>query len=68
MNPEYRIVASMVKEFDYPKGNDNVYTGYSGHGGVPLDTLWKRLLFAGTPGIPRLPADKIVTVPYGKPS
>jgi len=39
-----------VKEFDYPKGNDNVYTGYSGHGGVPLDTFWKRLLFAWTQG------------------
>jgi uncharacterized membrane protein (UPF0182 family) len=48
--PGYRIVASKVKEFDYPKGNDNVYTGYSGHGGVPLDTFWKRLLFAWTQG------------------
>jgi uncharacterized protein len=48
--PGYRIVASRVKEFDYPKGNENVYTGYNGQGGVPLDTFWKRLLFAWTQG------------------
>jgi uncharacterized membrane protein (UPF0182 family) len=46
----YRIVATSVKEFDYPKGNENVYTSYGGKGGVPLDTFWKRLLFAWTQG------------------
>jgi uncharacterized membrane protein (UPF0182 family) len=46
--PGYRIVATQVKEFDYPKGNDNVYTSYSGKGGIPLDTFWKKLLFAWT--------------------
>ena len=44
----YRIVATGVKEFDYPKGNQNVYTSYSGSGGIPLDSFWKRLLFAWT--------------------
>jgi uncharacterized membrane protein (UPF0182 family) len=44
----YRIVATRVKEFDYPKGNENVYTSYSGTGGVPLDSVWKRALFAWT--------------------
>jgi uncharacterized membrane protein (UPF0182 family) len=42
----YRIVATDIKEFDYPKGNDNVYTSYAGTGGIPLDSIWKRLLFA----------------------
>ena len=28
--PGYRIVATGTKEFDYPKGNDNVYTSYAG--------------------------------------
>jgi len=42
----YRIVATDIKEFDYPKGNDNVYTSYTGKGGIPLDSIWKRLLFA----------------------
>ena len=44
--PGYRIVATDVKEFDYPKGNDNVYTSYRGKGGIPLDNIWKRILFA----------------------
>jgi len=44
----YRIVATGVKEFDYPKGNQNVYTSYAGTGGIPLDSLWKRLLFTWT--------------------
>lgn len=46
----YRIVATHVKEFDYPKGNDNVYTSYAGTGGIPLDSFWKRMLFAWTQG------------------
>ena len=46
--PGYRIVATGAKEFDYPKGNQNVYTSYQGTGGIPLDSLWKRLLFAWT--------------------
>jgi uncharacterized membrane protein (UPF0182 family) len=45
-----RIVATGVKEFDYPKGNENVYTSYHGKGGIPLDSLGKRLLFAVTQG------------------
>ena len=48
--PGYRIVGTQVKEFDYPKGNENVYTSYSGQGGVPVDTFWRRLLFAWTQG------------------
>jgi uncharacterized membrane protein (UPF0182 family) len=46
--PGYRIVATKIKEFDYPKGNENVYTSYQGKGGIVLDGFWKRLLFAWT--------------------
>jgi uncharacterized membrane protein (UPF0182 family) len=46
--PGYRIVDTGIKEFDYPKGNDNVYTSYNGKGGIPLDSDWKKLLFAWT--------------------
>jgi uncharacterized protein len=46
--PGYRIVDTGIKEFDYPKGNDNVYTSYNGKGGIPLDSFWKRILFAWT--------------------
>jgi uncharacterized protein len=44
--PGYRIVATGNKEFDYPKGNDNVYTSYAGTGGIPVDSLLRRMLFA----------------------
>jgi uncharacterized membrane protein (UPF0182 family) len=47
-NPGYRIVATTIKELDYPKGNQNVYTSYQGKGGIPLDSFWKKALFAWT--------------------
>ncbi len=34
--PTYVLVPSAVQEFDYPKGEDNVKTSYSGTHGVPL--------------------------------
>lgn len=46
--PGSRIVATGTKEFDYPKGNDNVYTSYAGTGGIPLDSFWRRVLFSWT--------------------
>ncbi|MGB7494566.1 MAG: UPF0182 family protein, partial [Candidatus Acidiferrum sp.] len=46
--PGYKIVATGIKEFDYPKGNENVYTSYQGKGGIPLDSIWKRFLFTWT--------------------
>ncbi len=46
--PGYRIVATKTNEFDYPKGNDNVYASYAGTGGIPLDSFWRRVLFAWT--------------------
>ena len=46
--PGSRIVATGVKEFDYPKGNQNIYTNYNGKGGIPIDNFGKRLLFAWT--------------------
>ena len=46
--PGYKIVNTGIKEFDYPKGNENVYASYQGTGGIPLDSILKRLLFAWT--------------------
>jgi uncharacterized protein len=40
------IAPTKVKEFDYPSGEDNVYNTYSGKGGVPIGSAWRRLLFA----------------------
>jgi len=42
----YQMVPTGVKEFDYPEGDQNVYTSYTGHGGVLLDSFWKKALFA----------------------
>ncbi len=40
------MTGTKVKELDYPSGNDNVYNVYDGRGGIKLDSLWRRLLFA----------------------
>ena len=34
--PGCKIVATGVKEFDYPKGNQNVYASYDGNGWYPV--------------------------------
>jgi uncharacterized membrane protein (UPF0182 family) len=39
-------VNTSTQEFDYPKGDKNVYTNYQGQGGVLIDSFMKRLLFA----------------------
>ena len=43
---EYILVNTSTQEFDYPKGDKNVYTNYQGQGGVLIDSFMKRLLFA----------------------
>ena len=43
---DYVIVRTRAKEFHYPKGEDNVYSQYEGSGGVPLNSFWRKLLFA----------------------
>ncbi len=43
---DYVIVRSKAQEFHYPKGEDNVYSTYNGTGGVPVGSLWNKLLFA----------------------
>jgi hypothetical protein len=42
----YALVKTKQKEFDYPKGDDNVQTVYGGTGGVPVASLLRRLAFA----------------------
>ncbi len=39
-------VRTTEQEFDYPSGEDNVYTTYEGDGGVGVGSLWRRFLFA----------------------
>lgn len=42
----YVITNTQTQEFDYPKGQDNVYSTYKGEGGVKLNSFLKRLAFA----------------------
>lgn len=43
---DYVIVGSKTQEFDYPRGDANVYTTYEGRGGVRIVGFLKRLAFA----------------------
>jgi uncharacterized membrane protein (UPF0182 family) len=43
---EYVLVKTKTEEFDYPKGDKNVYTTYQGNGGVLIKSFMRRLLFA----------------------
>jgi uncharacterized membrane protein (UPF0182 family) len=44
--PNYVVVGGGTKEFDYAKGQENVYNTYEGRDGVALSGLWRRALFA----------------------
>ena len=49
---EYVIVNTEEQEFDYPKGDKNVYTNYQGVGGVPVKSFWRKCLSTSKPSIP----------------
>ena len=42
----YVVVNTLQKEFDYPAGEENVFTTYNGTAGVKLDSFLKRWLFS----------------------
>jgi uncharacterized protein len=42
----YVFVGTGQKEFDYPAADRNVYTNYTGSGGVPIGSFLRRALFA----------------------
>ena len=43
---DYVIVKTDTEEFDYPSGEENVYSHYQGQGGVSLDGFIRRLVYA----------------------
>jgi uncharacterized protein len=43
---DHVFVKTGTEEFDYPRGDDNVFTTYAGNGGVPLSNVFRRLMFA----------------------
>jgi len=44
----YVLAPSNNREFDYPsaEGDEAVYSTYTGNAGVPINALWRRVLFA----------------------
>lgn len=46
----YYIVNTGVEELHYPAGDDNVYTHYSGQGGIQFSSSFRKLLFAWETG------------------
>jgi len=46
MPNDYVVVKTKSLEFNYPKGEENVYAAYEGTGGVRLDSLAKRVFYA----------------------
>jgi uncharacterized protein len=43
---EYVFVGTKQKEFDYPAGEANAYTNYTGRGGVPIGSFLRKVLYA----------------------
>ena len=46
LSSKYVIVNTKSKEFDYPSGEANVFTEYSGTRGVVIDSFFKKLAFS----------------------
>jgi uncharacterized protein len=46
LSNDYAIVRTRTREFHYPKGDENVFARYEGRGGVPIDSLWRKVIFA----------------------
>lgn len=46
LTDDHVYVKSAQKEFDYPRGDENVYASYSGTGGVELGSGFRRLALA----------------------
>jgi uncharacterized membrane protein (UPF0182 family) len=46
LSNDYVIVGTRTPEFHYPRGDQNETTKYAGKGGVPLGSLWRKLVFA----------------------
>ncbi|MGH7400536.1 MAG: UPF0182 family protein, partial [Candidatus Rokuibacteriota bacterium] len=43
---EYAFVRSRSAELDYPSGDENVYTNYEGRGGIPVNSVLRKVAFA----------------------
>ncbi len=46
LSSDHVFVRTGTEEFDYPRGDDNVFTKYAGDGGVSVSGFFRRLMFA----------------------
>jgi uncharacterized membrane protein (UPF0182 family) len=46
LSNDYVIVHTATQEFNYPRGEANEFTQYTGTGGLQLASLWRKLVFA----------------------
>lgn len=46
MENDYAIVHTGQREFDYPLGDSSAFTTYDGKGGVPINSLFRRLIMS----------------------
>jgi len=58
---DYVFARTRAKEFDYPAGDQNVYTTYAGTGGIPVASFWRKILFAAHLGDTKLLLSNDVT-------
>lgn len=50
LSSDYVFVNTEAEEFNYPSGDENVFTTYQGEGGVAIDSFLKKALFAADLG------------------
>ena len=43
---DWVVVNTKTKEFNYPSGEENVFVNYEGRGGVPVESFFRKALFA----------------------
>ncbi len=46
MSNDRVYVKTNAKEFNFPSGDENVFTNYEGEGGVSIGSMWRQLLFS----------------------
>ena len=46
LSNDYVFVRTRAREFHYPKGEDNMTTTYTGRGGVPSNSIWRKAALA----------------------
>jgi uncharacterized membrane protein (UPF0182 family) len=47
---DYVFVKTRQQEFNYPEGDQNIFSTYDGKGGIGLDSLWRRLIVSAYTG------------------